>query len=116
MKITVHYLWSMATLFAMAPGAHAADPAAAMQPSTERVISHADMKKVLARPDDTVILDVRRNSDYDKDMLTMPAAQRFDPDKVTEWSAALPKDKEILGLHGIEWVILDHFRLQGACK
>ena len=21
-----------------------------------------------------------------------------------------------VGLHGIEWVILDHFRLQGACK
>ncbi len=42
------------------------------------------------------ILDLRRNSDYDKDTLTMPAARRFDPDKFAEWSGTLPKDKEIL--------------------
>jgi rhodanese-related sulfurtransferase len=78
------------------PSAQAADAAAAKQPSSERVISHADMNKVLDRPDGAVILDLRRNSDYDKDTLTMPAARRFDPDKIAEWSGALPKDKEIL--------------------
>jgi rhodanese-related sulfurtransferase len=78
------------------PYAQAADAAAAKQPSSERVISHADMKKLLDRPDGAVILDLRRNSDYDKDTLTMPAAQRFDPDKIAEWSGVLPKDKEIL--------------------
>jgi rhodanese-related sulfurtransferase len=77
-------------------GAQGADADAAKQPSSERVISHADMKKVLDRPDGTVILDLRRNADYDKDTLTMPAARRFDPDKIAEWSGALPKDKEIL--------------------
>lgn len=43
-----------------------------------------------------VILDLRRNADYDKDTLTMPAARRLDPDKIAEWSSTLPKDKEIL--------------------
>jgi rhodanese-related sulfurtransferase len=33
---------------------------------------------------------------YSKDTLTMPAARRFDPDKIAEWSGSLPKDKEIL--------------------
>ena len=54
------------------------------------------MKKVLAQPDGTVILDLRRNADYDKDTLTMPGSRRFDPDKIAEWSGALPKDKEVL--------------------
>jgi thiosulfate sulfurtransferase len=78
------------------PNAHAADAAAAKQASTERIISHADMKKTLERPDSVTILDVRRNSDYDKDTLTMPSAKRFDPDKIAEWSSTLPKDKEVL--------------------
>ena len=83
-------------VFAAAPGAYAADAGAATQPSTNRVITHADMKKTLANADGAVILDLRRNSDYDKDTLTMPTARRFDPDKIAEWSGALPKDKEIL--------------------
>ena len=78
------------------PVANAADAAAASQPSSERVISHADMKKVLERADGAVILDLRRNADYDKDSVTMPTARRFDPDKIAEWSSGLPKDKEIL--------------------
>jgi thiosulfate sulfurtransferase len=76
--------------------AYAADAAAAKQASTEGIISHADMKKTLERPDSVTILDVRRNSDYDKDTLTMPGAKRFDPDKIAEWSSTLPKDKEVL--------------------
>lgn len=74
----------------------AADADAAKQPSTARVISHADMRNVLTQPGSAVVLDLRRNSDYDKDTLTMPTARRFDPDKITEWAGTLPKDKEIL--------------------
>jgi rhodanese-related sulfurtransferase len=83
-------------VMALAPMTRAADTAAAAQPSTDRVISHADLKKILAQPDGAVILDLRRNADYDKDTLTMPASRRFDPDKIADWSGALPKDKEIL--------------------
>lgn len=89
-------LLMLALYLPLQPCAHAADADAAKQPSSTRVISHADMKKVLERPDGAVILDLRRNADYDKDTLTMPAARRFDPDKIAEWSGTLPKDKEIL--------------------
>lgn len=89
-------LTAMATLAAAAPGAHAADDDAAKQPSTDRVISHADMKKALEQPGGAVVLDLRRNADYDKDTLTMPSSRRLDPDKIAEWSGTLPKDKEIL--------------------
>lgn len=87
---------SLAAMLNFAPAAFAADAAAAKQPSTDRVISHADMKKTLEKPDAAVILDLRRSSDYDKDTVTMQSARRFDPDKIAEWSGALPKDKEIL--------------------
>jgi rhodanese-related sulfurtransferase len=89
-------LLPLAACFALAPSAQAAGADAAKQPSTQRVISHADLKKTLDKPDGVVILDLRRNEDYNKDTLTMPAAQRYDPDKIAEWSGALPKDKEIL--------------------
>ena len=98
MKKLLALLLSISASLTLAPAAQAADAAAAKQPSTDRVISHADMKKTLERPDGVgvTILDLRRNSDYDKDTLTMPAARRFDPDKIAEWSSTLPKDKEIL--------------------
>lgn len=82
---------------ASASPARAADDGAAKQPSTDRVISHDDVKNVLAEPNRTVvILDLRRNSDYDKDTQTMPSARRLDPDKLAEWSSTLPKDNEIV--------------------
>jgi len=95
-KISIRYLLLLATFLALVPAAHAADPMAASQASSGRVISHADLKKVLERSDGAVILDLRRNADYDKDTLTMPNSRRHDPDKIAEWSGALPKDKEIL--------------------
>lgn len=76
--------------------AHAADADAAKQPSSARVVSYGDVKQRLAQPSEVTILDLRRNSDYDKDTLTMPHAKRFDPDKMAEWAGTLPKDKEIL--------------------
>jgi thiosulfate sulfurtransferase len=83
------------TLFG-APDLHAADADAAKQPSSARVVSHAEMREVLTRPASAVVLDLRRNDDYAKDTVTMPGAQRLDPDKIAQWSSALSKDKEIL--------------------
>jgi rhodanese-related sulfurtransferase len=89
-------LLSAFALLMLLPIAQAADADAAKQPSTDRIISHVDMKKALEQPENVTILDVRRNSDYDKDSLTMPMARRFDPDKISEWSSLLPKDKEVV--------------------
>jgi rhodanese-related sulfurtransferase len=74
----------------------ATDDNASKLPSTKLVISHDDVKKALSAPEKTTLLDLRRNADYDKDTLTIPMAQRFDPDKIAEWSASIPKDKEIV--------------------
>ena len=90
------YLFVFIVFFTISSGARAAGVDAAKQPSTERVISHADLKKVLAQPASAVILDLRRSSDYDKDNVSIPSARRLHPDKIAEWSGALPKDKEIL--------------------
>ena len=64
--------------------AMAADADAAKQPSTARVISHADTRQKLARPGDVTILDLRRDSDYNADTVTMPGARRFDAEKIAE--------------------------------
>lgn len=85
-----------AALVLVAQCAFAAGPDASQQPSTSRVISHADMRNVFAKPGAVVILHLRRNSDYDKDSVTLPGARRLDPDKIADWASSLPKDKEIL--------------------
>jgi thiosulfate sulfurtransferase len=96
MKRLLSSLFSLVILLSLVPQTQAADTAAAKQASTDRIISHADMKKALEQPSTLTILDVRRNSDYDKDTLTMPNAKRLDPDKIAEWSSSLPKDQEVL--------------------
>jgi rhodanese-related sulfurtransferase len=96
LKKVISYLIVFIQLFVTLHGVQAAEADAAKQPSTQRVISHADMKKTLEKSDGVIILDLRRDADYDKDTLTMPAARRLHPDKIAEWSGTLPKDKEIL--------------------
>ena len=96
MKKVISHLIVFIAVFSYLPSVQAADADAAKQPSTQRVISHADLKKTLETPGSVIILDLRRNDDYNKDTLTMPTSRRFDPDKIAEWSGALPKDKEIL--------------------
>jgi rhodanese-related sulfurtransferase len=96
LKKIISYLIVFITVLSHLLSAQAADADAAKQPSTQRVISHADLKKTLETPGSVIILDLRRNDDYNKDTLTMPTSRRFDPDKIAEWSGALPKDKEIL--------------------
>jgi rhodanese-related sulfurtransferase len=99
MKQVKSYLFVFIMFFAMPLAvnvASAADKDYARQPSTERVISHADLRKALAQPDSAVILDLRRSSDYDKDTVTVPTARRLHPDKIAEWSGSLPRDKEIV--------------------
>ncbi len=90
------YLFVFIGFFLSASSVIAAGTDYSKQPSTERVISHADLRKVLSQPDSAVILDLRRDSDYDKDTVSVPSARRLHPDKIAEWSGSLPKDKEIL--------------------
>jgi rhodanese-related sulfurtransferase len=89
-------IYPHSVLFLFLANSYAADDNASKQSFTNLIISYDDVKKVIIAPEKTIILDLRRNSDYDKDTLTMPAARRFDPDKIAEWSTSIPKDKEIV--------------------
>jgi rhodanese-related sulfurtransferase len=62
----------------------------------ERTIQTEDLKKQLAARKDLILLDVRRKADYDADQEKLPGAEWRDPDKLDEWSAALPGDKQVV--------------------
>lgn len=62
----------------------------------ERTIQPGDLKKQLAARKDLVLLDVRRKADYDADPEKIPGAEWRDPDKMDEWSAALPGDRQVV--------------------
>ena len=96
MKKALSYLFVFIAFFVNMPAVHADEVDASTLPSTQRVISHADIRLALQKPDSVIILDLRRKADYDKDTVTLPMAQRREPDKIAEWSGALPKDKEIV--------------------
>ncbi len=96
LKQFTSYLFVFIAFFIGMPSGYAADADASKLPSTQRVISHADLKMALQKSDSVVVLDLRRKADYDKDTVTLPTAQRREPDKIAEWSGALPKDKEIV--------------------
>jgi rhodanese-related sulfurtransferase len=99
----ISYLFVFIAFFTSASSGYADEVDASKLPSTQRVISHADLRMALQKSDSVMILDLRRKADYDKDTVTIPTAQRREPDKMAEWSGALPKDKEIV-------VFCDHGR------
>jgi rhodanese-related sulfurtransferase len=96
LKQLISYLFVFITFFVGVPAAYADEVDPSKLPSTQRVISHADLRAALQKADGVVVLDLRRKADYDKDTVTLPTAQRREPDKIAEWSGALPKDKEIV--------------------
>ena len=61
-----------------------------------RTISPDDLKQLLYLRKNVLILDVRRKNDYQTDGQKIPGAAWLDPDKLTQWSTALPLDREIV--------------------
>ena len=61
-----------------------------------RTITPSELKTLLARDPDVVLLDIRRKSDYDTDTLKVPGAAWRNPDQIAEWSAKLPRDKDTI--------------------
>jgi rhodanese-related sulfurtransferase len=47
-------------------------------------------------PDETLVLDVRRESDYQASNETIPGAFWKDPEKIDAWVSALPKTQEVV--------------------
>ena len=60
-----------------------------------RTITPNDLKPLVEKKAVT-ILDVRRSNDYDADKVKLSGAEWKNPDQLAEWSAKLPKEKEIV--------------------
>ena len=84
----------------------------------ERTISHSELRTLLKDPGSTVFLDLRRKADFDADSVMMPGARWFNPDEIGEWSATLPKDREIIlyCVHGkaVSNMAVDHLGGNGC--
>lgn len=60
-----------------------------------RTITPNDLKPLVEKQAVTV-LDVRRANDYDADKVKLPGAQWKNPEQLADWSAKLPKEKEVV--------------------
>jgi len=69
-------------------------PAAA--PAGVPAVPIEDVRAMIERKEDILVLDVRTAQDYAADKVTIPGAAWRDPEKVAEWAAALPKGKRVL--------------------
>ncbi len=61
-----------------------------------RTISAHTLQQQLAQGTSLTLLDVRRKADYDADPNTIPGAQWRDPERMQEWGAQLPADREVV--------------------
>ena len=60
-----------------------------------RTITPNDLKPLVEKKSVSV-LDVRRANDYDADKVKLPGAEWKNPEQLADWSAKLPKEKEVV--------------------
>jgi len=81
-----------------------------------RVISPEELKSLYEHRN-VLVLDVRRKAAYEQDKAMIPNAIWRDPEQLQGWSAALPKDKEIVVycVHGqsVSNAVIDHLQQCG---
>lgn len=82
-----------------------------------RTITPNDLKQLVETRTVTV-LDVRRQNDYDADQVKLPGAEWKNPDQLADWSAKLPKEKEVVIYcargGSVSNSVLDHLLGQGV--
>ena len=61
-----------------------------------RTITPDDLRRLLADRKTVLLLDVRRRVEYDTDGQKIPGAAWLDPERLTQWSTALPLDRQIV--------------------
>ena len=64
--------------------------------SDGRTIDPGELKSILDRGEDVVLIDVRRKDDYTADPQVIPNAIWKDPNLVGRWSDELPKDRNVI--------------------
>jgi rhodanese-related sulfurtransferase len=62
----------------------------------KRSLSPAELAQLLTRRRDVVVFDVRRKDDYGADQQKVAGAMWLDPERVAQWSTALPHDKQVV--------------------
>ena|SRR3990170_6290367 len=61
-----------------------------------RTITPQALKKQLAEDRNVIVLDVRRNADYEADKAMIPGALRHNPEQVDQWVQEIPKNKDVV--------------------
>jgi rhodanese-related sulfurtransferase len=61
-----------------------------------RTITSQALKERLAEDKDILVLDVRRDADYEADKEMILGAIRRNPEQVDEWVQEIPKDKDVV--------------------
>ena len=60
-----------------------------------RAIAPNDLKPLIEKKSVT-LLDVRRQNDFEADKVKLPGAEWKNPEQFANWSAGLPKDREVV--------------------
>ena len=60
-----------------------------------RMIAPNDLKPLVEKKSVT-LLDVRRQNDFETDQVKLPGAEWKNPEQFANWSAGLPKDREVV--------------------
>lgn len=61
-----------------------------------RTITSQALKEQMSQDKDILVLDVRRDADYEADTRMIPGAVRHNPEQVDEWVQEIPKDKDVV--------------------
>jgi rhodanese-related sulfurtransferase len=64
--------------------------------SSSRTIDPSELISLMKRGEAIVLIDVRRKADYDAEPQMIPSAVWRDPNLVSQWSDALPRDKNVV--------------------
>jgi rhodanese-related sulfurtransferase len=62
----------------------------------KRTIPPKELKELLSRKNDILLLDVRRKTDLESFHYAIPGAEWRDPDAVGAWSAGLPRGHDVV--------------------
>ena len=61
-----------------------------------RIITPQALKERMDEDKNILVLDVRRNADYEADKEMIPGALRRNPEEVDQWVQEIPKDNEVV--------------------
>lgn len=61
-----------------------------------RTITPQAFKEHIDKEKNILVLDVRRNADYEADREMIPGAVKRNPEQVEQWAQEIPRDKDVV--------------------